>query len=163
MKKLTQRVRLLHIFSLLMTALLVVVICVCLTGNRQSSLEARDMADRLLPFFEGARVEESPGRILKKYYGLDPADYDGVVLYSPLTNMDAEELLVIRLADPSQKDAVEDAVRTRQQTRIGIYEGYAPEQLALCEQAVIDICGNYVLYVVHEHASEIDAVFRSSL
>ena len=163
MKKTREQAILLYTFCLLLTALLVTVIAVCLSGNRQSAKSMEEVSDPVVAAFQGGRVKEGNGPILKKYYGLNPEDYEDVVLYVPLTNMDAEELLIIRLADTSQSEAVEEAIRSRQESQIGIYENYAPEQLALCEQAVIDACGNYILYVVHENAPEIDAVFRDSL
>ena len=162
-KHIKEKVQMRQIFSMLLTLLLMLVIAVCLTGNRQSTKPIEEVAEPVLAAFADTRTTESPGRMLKKYYGLNPEDYQDVILYFPLTNMDAEELLIIRLADPSQAEEVREAIRLRQQTQIGIYENYAPEQLALCEQAVIDICGNYVLYVVYEQASEIDRIFRSSL
>ena len=163
MKQIRENVQMRQILSILLTVLLILVICVCLTGNRQSTKTIREVAEPVLAVFAETRTKESQGRILKKYYGLNPEDYQDVLLYFPLTSMDAEELLIIRLKDPSQAEEVREAIRNRQQTQIGIYENYAPEQLALCEQAVIDICGNYVLYVVYEQASEVDHIFRSSL
>lgn len=163
MKKIKERALNLHIFLILVTALLVTVIAVCLTGHSQSQKPVGEVAEPVITAFLGDRVQEGTGRILKKYYGLNPEEYDGVVLYYPLTNMDAEELLIIKLADTSQAEEVRNAIENRRSTQIGIYENYAPEQLALCEQAVIDVVGNYILYVVHEDAAAIDAVFRNSL
>ena len=77
--------------------------------------------------------------------------------------MDAEEMLIVKLKDTSQAEAVRAAMEKRQQTQIGIYEGYAPEQLSLCENGIIDVQGNYVLYVVHPDASKIDEAFRAGL
>ena len=89
--------------------------------------------------------------------------YDEAVLYFPITNMDAEELLILKLADPSQAEAAAAAIQERNQSQINVYEGYAPEQYALCEDAVIDVQGNYILYVVHKDADRIDAAFREAL
>ena len=117
----------------------------------------------VVSLFENDNAQESTDRYFKKYYGLNASDYENVVLYFPITNMDAEELLIVKLKDTSQADTVKAACETRQQTQIGIYEGYAPEQLSLCENAIIDVQGNYVLYVVHADAAQIDAAFRASL
>jgi len=156
-------VNMLRIFSILLVMLLLVIILLSLSGVRGSSKTMEEVSAPVIRAFDNDRVRLREGRILKKYYDLNPGDYEEVVLYFPLTNMDPQELLIIRLQDPSQAEDVVSAMKRRQETQTGIFEGYAPEQLALCEQAIIDVQGNYVLYVVHEDAELIDRIFRESL
>ena len=140
-----------------------VITIILLSGNKESTRSVDEVSRPVVELFENPRAEKSTGRILKKYYGLNEGDLAAAVLYFPISNMDAEELLIVKLNDASDADAVKAAMEDRQQTQIGIYEGYAPEQLALCENAIIDVQGNYILYVVHEDAEKIDAVFRAAL
>ena len=156
-------VNMLRLFSVLLVLLLVAVIWLGLSGSRGSSKTMAEVSAPVIAAFENDRAQQREGRILKKYYDLNPGDYEEVLLYFPVTNMDPQELLLIRLKDPSQAESVVSAIKNRQETQIGIYEGYAPEQLALCEQGIIDVRGNYVLYVVHEDAELIDQIFRESL
>ena len=157
------RARILQYVSIAMAAALVVTACILLSGNKVSSRSMDEVKGPVINLFENPRSEESTGRIFRKYYGLSEADYEAVILYFPISNMDAEELLIVKLNDVSQADEVGAAMEERQQTQIGIYEGYAPEQLSLCENAIIDVQGNYILYVVHENAEAIDAAFRNAL
>ena len=156
-------VKMLQLFSILLVLLLAVIIGLSLSGTRGSSKTMEEVSARVIAAFENDRAQQREGRILKKYYDLNPGDYEDVVLYFPVTNMDPQELLLIRLQDPSQAERVVSAMKNRQAVQIGIYEGYAPEQLALCERGIIDVQGNYILYVVHEDAEEIDRIFRDSL
>ena len=156
-------VNMLQLFSILLMLLLAVVILLCLSGTRGSSKTMDEVSAPVISAFDNDRAQLREGRILKKYYDLNPGDYEEVVLYFPVTNMDPQELLLIRLRDPDQAESVVSAIKNRQQTQIGIFEGYAPEQLALCEQGIIDVQGNYILYVVHEDAGSIDRIFRESL
>ena len=109
------------------------------------------------------RMEISTARFLKKYYGLNADDYDGVLLYAPVTNMDAEELLLIKCKDTSQAEAVRDAMLKRQQTKETTFEGYAPEQYELCQNYILDEQGTYLLLIISPAAEEIDTVFQDSL
>ena len=163
MRSIRLRATLLQYVSILMVTALVVITIVSLSGTSVSARTMTEVAPKVVPLFMNDRAEESTDRMLKKYYGLNAADYEAVVLYFPITNMDAQELLLVQLADTSQAEAVQAAMENRQQTQIGIYEGYAPEQLALCEDGIIDVQGNYILYVVHESAAQIDAAFRAAL
>lgn len=157
------RANILQIISIAMVVLLVVITVVSLGGTSVSSRSMSEVAPQVVSLFENERSQESTDRYLKKYYGLNAADYEACVLYFPITNMDAQELLIIKLRDTAQAETVQSAMENRQQTQVGIYEGYAPEQLALCEDAIIDIQGNFALYVVHEDAARIDEVFRESI
>ena len=55
--------------------------------------------------------------MVKRLYGLNPSDFDGCLLYYPQTNMEAEELLLLKLRDTSQQEAVRAAVEARLETR----------------------------------------------
>ena len=158
-----RRARILRFISLLMTAALVVVIFVYLVRSEGSSKPIDEVAAQVTGLFENDKSEKSPERMLKKHYGLNAQDYEGVVLYSPISNMDAEELLIVKLLSADQMDPLMEAVQERLDSQTNIYEGYAPEQYDLCTHAVLDPEGNYFLFVVHENADQIQDAFRQAL
>ena len=109
------------------------------------------------------RMSESTSRFLKKYYGLNAEDYEGVLLYAPLTNMDAEELLLIKCKDASQAESVKEAMEKRQQTKATTFDGYAPEQYDLCQNYILDEQGTFLLFVISPDAIDIDKEFKDFL
>ncbi len=149
--------------SIALAAILVVIVVLWLSRTAGSQKPVTEVAEGPVQLFQNEHSQESTALVLKKYYGLEPEMYDEAVLYFPITNMDAEELLILKLADPSQAEAAAAAIQERNQSQINVYEGYAPEQYALCEDAVIDVQGHYILYVVHKDADRIDAAFREAL
>ena len=157
------RARILRLISILMTAGLVAVIFVYLLQSEGSNKPVEEVAAQVTVLFENEKSEKSPERMLKKHYGLNAQDYDGVVLYSPISNMDAEELLIVKLQSAQQMDELTEAVQERLDSQINIYEGYAPEQYDLCSHAVLDPEGNYFLFVVHADADRIQEAFRKAL
>lgn len=108
------------------------------------------------------KMQPSTSRFLKKYYGLNADDYTGVWLCAPVTNMDAEELLLIKCKSEGQIEATKDAILQRQLTKQTTFEGYAPEQFELCQNYILDERGTFLLFIVAPDAEEIDAVFRNS-
>ena len=62
-------------------------------------------------------MQESNSRMLKKLYDLDADSFDGVVLYTPVTNMDVTELLIVRLSSDEQAEAVTEAANSRLETQ----------------------------------------------
>ena len=77
--------------------------------------------------------------------------------------MKVEEVLVVKLKDVSQADAIESAVQSRVDTQLQSFEGYGPEQCKLLDDHVLDIQGNYVLFVVNGEAQAADKAFQNSL
>lgn len=131
--------------------------------DRQSSAALPDVSAAVLATLDQTTMEEADTQMVKRLYGLDPAEYAGVVLYAPVTNMDAEELLIVKLQDVSQQETVEQAVQARLKTQKTSFDGYGVEQFALLEQSVVDVEGNYVLFVVGENAGKAQKAFLAAL
>ena len=131
------------------------------TPDSKSSLEEVSQAVSGSVSLEG--MEESSNQMFKKFYGLNANDYEGVSLYAPASNKDAEEILIIKLKDSSQAEAVTAAVNKRLETQKSSFEGYGIEQFGLLEDHILDVQGNFILYVVHPEASKADQAFKDSL
>ena len=159
----TSRAFILRIISILMVIALVVVIIVYLASGSGSKKPVSEVASSLIGLFENERSELSQERMFKKHYGLNAQDYSGVILYSPISNMDAEELLLVKLTEESQADELMNAVQARLDSQMNVYDGYAPQQYELCRNAIIDLQGNYLLFVVHEDAAVIDEAYQKAL
>ena len=101
--------------------------------------------------------------MFKKFYGLNASDYEGVTLYAPETNMNAQELLIVKLKDSSQAEAVTKAINSRLETQKSSFEGYGIEQFDMLENHILDVQGNFILYIVHPDAAKADQAFRNSL
>ena len=133
-------------------------------GNTVSSAEPEDVAAAVTQTIDMTNMVEADNQMVKRLYGLDPASFDGCILYYPTTNMMAEELLIIRLADMSQQDAVRTAIENRLQTQKNTFEGYGVEQFdMLTNNSVIEIRGNYVLFVVNAACADAQKAFTGAL
>ncbi len=146
-----------------MVVLLIIFVIVLGSDKKSSSADMADVSGAVISSLDMSSVQEAGSLDLKKFYGLTASDYEDVVFYSPVTNMDAEELLIIKLKDTSQADAVEEAINKRLQTQTNSFEGYGAEQTALLQDHILDVQGNYILYVVNANASRADEAFRNSL
>lgn len=150
--------------GMLLCVVLLVWYLVALQGrDRQSNAALSDVAAAVVATLDETGFQESDAQMVKRLYGLNPAEYDGVVLYAPVTNMDAQELLIVKLQDVAQQDAVEAAVQARLKTQKASFDGYGAEQSALLEKAVVDVEGNYVLFVVGEQAAAAQSAFLQAL
>lgn len=142
---------------------LIIAVIVMLSGNKVSNASFEKVSSAVSGSITTDKAVKSTERYLKKNFGLNADDYDGVMIYISATNMYANEMVLIKLKDVSQADSVQKAIEERIDSQINIFEGYAPEATALLKNAILDIRGNYILYIVDPDAVRIDEAFRSSL
>ena len=97
--------------------------------------------------------------MLRRLYGLDPAEYAGCTLYYPAGDMGVTELLLLRVQTDDQLETVQAAAQRRLDTQTNTFAGYAPEQYALCKDgSAIVIKGQDVMFVI---SADKDAAVRA--
>lgn len=146
-------------------ALIVVVMLVSMFGGAPvSDADPAAVTEAVVETLDMTNMVKAENQMVKRLYGLNPADYPACTLYYPTTNMGAEELLVIQLHSSNQVEAVEAAIEARLQTQKNTFEGYGVEQFdLLSNHSVIEIQGNYVLFVVHSACDEAKEAFVDAL
>ena len=102
-------------------------------------------------------------RMLKRNFGLNSADYDGVMYYASTSSMSVEEVLLIRVDSRDQIQQISDAIDERIDARMDAFEGYAPDQVRLLEDAQQSVRGRYIFFAVSSRATEYRNAFDTSL
>ncbi len=132
--------------------------------NRVSRADFDAVAAAVTPTVQSEGMQQADAQLIKRLYGVNPADYEGCLLYAPVSNMDAEELLLVKLRDLSQQAALTAAVEQRLQTQKNAFDGYGAAQFALLnDHAALEARGNYVLFVVSENEAAAKAAFADAL
>ena len=145
-------------------AAVMVYLLVLFGGNTVSSAEFTDVCAAVMDMVDTSNMQEAENRMVKRLYGLDPSSFEGCSLYYPTTNMGAEEVLILKLADTSQQEAVADAVQQRLQTQRNTFEGYGAAQFdLLTNHYVLQLQGNFALFAVGEFSDHALSAFRDAL
>ena len=132
--------------------------------NKVSSAEIEDVFEEVKAKISMDNMLEGDNQMIKRLYGLNPEDYEGCVLYYPETNMDAQELFIVKLADVSQQKDVEAAVEKRIETQKKTFDGYGIEQYALLtDNSVVEVRGNYILFIVNQNSESAKSAFSDAL
>ena len=106
-----------------------------------------------------SQTKTADGQMLRRLYGLDPAEYAGCALYYPAGDMGVTELLLLRVQTDDQLETVQAAAQRRLDTQTNTFAGYAPEQYALCKDgSAIVIKGQDVMFVI---SADKDAAVRA--
>lgn len=157
------KIPLLEAAKWVLVALLLVFIIFLLSANRVSQASFESVRDAVVASADLSPMAEADNQMLGRLYGLSAGDYEGMTLYAPTTNMGAEELLVIKLKDRSQQEAVKAAIEARIQTQMDSFEGYGISQYEMLQNAVIEVQGNFVLLVVAADPAPVRKAFLGAL
>ena len=129
--------------------------------DRESKAAFEDVSKAVSERFSQKNVITGDNQMIKRLYGIDPNEYSDVLLYYPSTNMGSEELLLVN--DLSQQETVKKAMEERVDSQKNVFEGYAPDQVAMLEKAKVDVEGNYILMVSAENPDEIVSDFLKAI
>ena len=145
-------------------AVAVVSLMIMFGGNTVSNADIADVEAAVTAQIDMTNMIPGDNKMIKRFYGLDPAQFESVVLYYPTTNMMAEELLIVKLSDMSQQEMVRSAVEARIATQKNTFEGYGVEQFEmLSNNAVIEVRGNYILFVVNANSAAAQKAFLGAI
>ena len=147
-----------------MTVALVLFIALTLNSCVRDDVSLKTVEDKVLSQIEQkTNMTKSGAMKLRSLYGLTENEYEEVILYTPASNMDAQELLLVRCKSEAQTSGVKAAMEERIAYLTSIFESYGVEQMALIRSAVIDIQGKYVLYVCSTDSKTADNAFRKAV
>lgn len=116
-------------------------------GKGDSSAPFESVAEAVTKTLDQTNMTLADNQMVRRLYGLDPAQFEGVLCYSPTTNMNAEEVLLVKLQSDSQQDAVREAIEERRDSQMRTFDGYGFEQYAMLEESIIEVHGNYILFI----------------
>ena len=154
----------LEIMRWVVVAAAVIFLITMFSQNRISTAAPETVLEAVTSKLDMSEMQEANNRMIKRLYGLNPDDYESCVLYYPTTNMGAEELLIVKLSDMSQQDEVRIAVEKRLDTQKTSFDGYGVNQYdMLTKNSVIEIRGNYILFVVHPASAAAAQAFLNAL
>ena len=133
-------------------------------SNKISDADPAEVESAVVAQLDMTNMLKADNQMVKRLYGLDPASFESCILYYPNTNMMAEEVLILKLKDTAQQESVRAAIEARVETQKTTFDGYGVEQFALLtENCIIDIRGNFVLFVVNADCAAAQKAFAGAL
>ena len=148
------------------TAVVLALICLLTMfgSNKISNADPAEVEAAVVAELDMSAMVKADNQMVKRLYGLDPAAFESCILYYPNTNMMAEELLILKLSDTAQQQSVRAAIEARVETQKTTFDGYGVEQYALLtDNCIIDIRGNFVLFVVNADCDAAQKAFAGAL
>ncbi len=104
---------------------------------------------------------ESDDMRFKRSYGLNAEDYEEILYYEPITNMDVEELLIVHVSDSSQISDVKGAMEDRIEVQRTNFDGYGVDQLEVIDNAVVYSNDMYVCLIISNDSASMLNLIKS--
>lgn len=98
--------------------------------------------------------------LLASIYGIDASDLVEYVCRMPAMNTTATEFFIAQVKD-GKMDTIKAALEDRQADMDAEWSKYLPEQYELVQNYKLVSSGNYVLFVVSEHADDAVSIFNT--
>ena len=152
-----------QVMKYIVLAVILVYIVLLMVYTSGSNRPFEEVAKEVEQSLDTANLTKMDGQDLKRYYGLNSADYEGVLLYSSESAMSAEEVLVIKVKENDQVQDVSDAIDEYLAVKKKEFDGYVPEEVKLLDDAQRSVRGNYVFLAIAPKAQEYKEAFNKSL
>lgn len=91
--------------------------------------------------------------------GLDKELLAEGLMYMPMFNTKADEIIVLKAKDSKGVDALKDSLQKELDAQIQTWEQYLPDQYELVKNNVLKNKGNYILYATYSNVDAVEKIF----
>ena len=108
-------------------------------------------------------LQKSDKKMLKRLYGLNSDDYEEFSLCISKSTMEVNELLIIKVKDKNQIEAIECAMEQRVSNQLNNFGWYAPKQAKIIEDYELIARDKFVFLCIGENAENNKQIFIESI
>lgn len=106
--------------------------------------------------------DEDFAAFLSGDYGVDPSTVsDGAICYAE--GVEASEIAVLTLTDEANIPDAQDALTAYARSRAALFEGYAPIQAAMAQNAKVAVSGRHIALIICPDTASAESAFQSGL
>lgn len=158
-KKENFKVRVFTLFML--SAILLVALSGCSSKDNIPNPAVSEIGEKIAETVDLSDMKELDDNKLQKLYGINPDKIDEYWGLIPASNINAQEILVIKVKDPADIKQVEEKISERVNEQRESFKDYLPEQCFLIEQYVLKHKGNYVFLAISKDLNPVEDTFDS--
>ena len=133
-------------------------------GNDARNADPQKVFESVCLSADMTNLQPASNQMIKRLYDINPADYEFCMLYYPKTNMDVDELLLIKYADGSQEQQVKSAVDARLDEQKKAFENYGVNQMELLnDHSVFKSESGFAFFTVNVNADQSAEAFAHAI
>ena len=100
-------------------------------------------------------MDEDDGTKLRKLYGVNKYDLDQFIYYGPKSNMEANEILIIKPKNDSDTEKIEKAITNRINTQSDSFRNYNKEQYEILSNHILEKKDGYIILLISKDNEKI--------
>ena len=128
------------------------------------ALSASELMNKMVDALpETKSLSEMPLELYEDLYGINPALFEEVLVYGPLMNVRANEIIIIKAKDSAGVNEAKNLLKARLANLDEQWKRYLPDQYELVQAGQIVTKGLYVTMVVADGVDKAVSAFNSSL
>lgn len=108
-----------------------------------------------------APEDRSSGLMLRRCFGLEEEDFEGVYYAGPKSFLDVDDIVIIKESDPEKRSMAFSAFRKRIAEQEKVFASYGPAQMDLLSRAVVWEKGDYAVLVIGHEEEQLMAAVRA--
>ena len=132
-------------------------------GNNTENINLNDILCEIVNEDSDEIFKDGTSKEFKRYYGLNINDYENVMLKMPNSNMDVNEILIVKVKNENDIQLLEDAIDKRVENQGNIFKDYAPEQYSIIQDYELYVKDNIVLFLISKNSEQIKKNFKDAL
>lgn len=99
---------------------------------------------------------------LRKLYYISKNEVEDFILYAPKSNMDANEVLVLKGKSEDAIEQLKVKVEGRIKKQSDSFNSYRPEEYDIISNRVLDIKGKYLVLIISRDSASIEAAINKA-
>ncbi len=150
-------------YSMVLCSLIIFVLTSC-SSNKSTykDVSVKYMDEKIKESVDISNMNVGDEEKLEKIYKIDIKDLEEFVLYTPSTNIQANEIAIMKVKDSSKMEDIQDKISERIDSQGTNFKDYLPDEYFLIEKHVLKTKDNYILFVISEDAETIEKIFDES-
>lgn len=111
--------------------------------------------DVLLESTDLSVMNHDDGTNLKKFYNIKEYELEDFLYYSPKSNMDANEILIIKPKFERDIKAIKDKINSRIKKQSDSFQNYNKEQYEILNNHILEEKSGYIILIVSNDSKKI--------
>lgn len=107
-------------------------------------------------------MQEDDGTRLKKLYGINKRDVEDFILYAPKSNMEANEILILKAKTKDDLKAVQAKVNERVEKQSDSFKNYEQTQYEIISNYVLEQKDQYLILIISKDSKAIKELIDKS-
>lgn len=146
--------------KIILSSIIVLILTGCSskkTTGRAPSIS--DIDEKIKETVDISNMDIGDSKKLEKLYDVDVEDLEDFILYTPSTNIEANEIAILKVKDSNKIDDIKDKLMKRAEKQGDIFKDYLPDEYFLIEKYVLKAKDNYILFIISEDVETIEDIF----